>query len=608
MAVSNGMGASRQDLISGMRKCVDAGLNRLDLVWEAIGLVEEQCCDRTKVVFEHVQKLFNDMVDEEELLKTRLQERVVTFRGEAMATLAELGLEPDLPLENSLALVAMEEALRTRLDALDKEKTARLRTLVRLREQEESLVEALGMEELNGRTDSPVGVPSKDFLQKLRERVENLDEEKTRRLQMYVSIQESVLHLMKELEREPQSDFEESIAGNQPESFLLSNDNIKKADELCQDLKKEFDSLEMTAMSLRNQVELMWNRLNVPQEDRDKFAQDYPGCKPAIIKRWRVELEVLEELKKQNMKEFIIAIKNELEKWWDTCMFGPEQRREDSPDVPDDEFTDRVLEAYEDKVESLRIYYEEHAQIYQKIEKRTKMWENYLRLEAKTNDPSRYKNRGGQLLKEGKERTLLKKELPKVERDLKGLLTDWQTVNQKYFIVNDVPYLDVLDADWSEFKSHKEQEKLARKTRAAQIAEDVTYGSKTPVKRKGLATPSSAAITSAKKPKLFNTPVSASRFVHSSLRSPRVTPGVVTRSGIITRSKSKLAKTPGKGDVAAPLSRRRILGAHNDTIIISKGDRDVSVASTGSYGAFERGLNAKDRVCRSSVIPQDGEN
>ena len=42
------------------------------------------------------QKLFNDMVDEEELLKTRLQERVVTFRGEAMATLAELGLEPDL--------------------------------------------------------------------------------------------------------------------------------------------------------------------------------------------------------------------------------------------------------------------------------------------------------------------------------------------------------------------------------------------------------------------------------------------------------------------------------------------------------------------------------
>ena len=94
-------------------------------------------------------------------------------------------------------------------------------------------------------------------------------------------------------------------------------------------------------------------------------------------------------------------------------------------------------------------------------------------------------------------------------------------MNQKYFIVNDVPYLDVLDADWSEFKSHKEQEKLARvnppkekrrpvknsrifqqKTRAAQIAEDVTYGSKTPVKRKGLATPSSAAITSAKKPKL----------------------------------------------------------------------------------------------------------
>ena len=53
---------------------------------------------------------------------------------------------------------------------------------------------------------------------------------------MYVSIQESVLHLMKELEREPQSDFEESIAGSQPESFLLSKDNIKKADELCQDV------------------------------------------------------------------------------------------------------------------------------------------------------------------------------------------------------------------------------------------------------------------------------------------------------------------------------------------------------------------------------------
>ena len=43
-------------------------------------------------------------------------------------------------------------------------------------------------------------------------------------------------------------------------------------------------------MSLRNQVELMWNRLNVPQEDRDKFARDYPGCKPAIIKRVHIYL------------------------------------------------------------------------------------------------------------------------------------------------------------------------------------------------------------------------------------------------------------------------------------------------------------------------------
>lgn len=52
------------------------------------------------------------------------------------------------------------------------------------------------------------------------------------------------------------------------------------------------------------------------------------------------------------------------------------------------------------------------------LEKHKSLWMKMLELDDKATGPNRYNNRGGQLLKEEKERNKLSKQIPKIETDL----------------------------------------------------------------------------------------------------------------------------------------------------------------------------------------------
>ena len=79
----------------------------------------------------------------------------------------------------------MEQCLRTKLESLDKEKYTRLKTYKCAKESEESLCETLGLQAGEERPRTPVGIPSVEFLEKLKERVHMLEEEKVCRWLLY---------------------------------------------------------------------------------------------------------------------------------------------------------------------------------------------------------------------------------------------------------------------------------------------------------------------------------------------------------------------------------------------------------------------------------------
>ena len=59
--------------------------------------------------------------------------------------------------------------------------------------------------------------------------------------------------------------------------------------------------------------------------------------------------------------------------------------------------------------------YENTKDLYELVKKRRTMFTRYLELRDNANNPDKFKNRGGRLLREQTERKMLQKEIPKVK-------------------------------------------------------------------------------------------------------------------------------------------------------------------------------------------------
>ena len=83
--------------------------------------------------------------------------------------------------------------------------------------------------------------------------------------------------------------------------------------------------------------------------------------------------------------------------------------------------------------------------------------------QEKDNDPNRlFNTRGGQLLKDQKLKQQLKKDLPKIEKELKTALGQWEDDHERYFVIADTRYLDTITRQWEERDQQKEKEKIKR--------------------------------------------------------------------------------------------------------------------------------------------------
>jgi len=83
-------------------------------------------------------------------------------------------------------------------------------------------------------------------------------------------------------------------------------------------------------------------------------------------------------------------------------------------------------------------------------------------LQQRDSDPSRFSNRGGQLLKDQALKKQLNKELPRIEKTLKEMLKSWEDDHERFFMVHDNRYIDTLEQQWKEKETSKTMEKAKR--------------------------------------------------------------------------------------------------------------------------------------------------
>ncbi|XP_025896332.1 protein regulator of cytokinesis 1 isoform X3 [Nothoprocta perdicaria] len=407
--------------------CLTRALATLRGIWEEIGIPEEQRLERTNVVRKHVQELLDLMVKEEEGLKERLLNSIAMHRKDVDTLCRELQLDP-LQAEEESTLLQQEKCLRTHAEALLKEKEDRRRELNALQEQDRDLCDTLCTTPFC--IDSNA-VPSLEELDCYRNHLASLTAEK-----------------------------------------LEGQRSLNEA--LC--------------VELRSRVLVLWERLQVPAEEREAFAVHMTGSRAKTRRALQLEVDRLEELKLQNVKEVIQATRAELTDYWDKCFYSQGQRDAFQP-YYDEDYTETLLQLHDAEVMKVKRYYETHKDLFEAVQKWEENWRQFLELERKTTDPSRFANRGGALLKEEKQRAKLQKSLAKLQEELESRIQAWEQEREEAFLVKGQRFMEYVTEQWQLYHLEKEKEKQERHLKKSRQTEaEMLYGStpRTPIKRRVL--------------------------------------------------------------------------------------------------------------------------
>ncbi|XP_032415934.1 protein regulator of cytokinesis 1b isoform X1 [Xiphophorus hellerii] len=573
--------------------CLNKSLCHLKDIWEEIGIPEDQRLQRTNVVKNHIRNLLEMMVKEEESLKKRLVSSIQTCRTE----MEKLCLELQIPVfeeEDGISMLQQEKNIRTEVEALMTERNQRMQQLKALLDQDQDLCDVLCSMPYGVAADC---VPSLEQLENFQQHIAQQNEEKARRYSEFTELKKQIILLMEELDHLPETSFEKDVVSEDEDAFCLSRDNITSLKLLLCQLEERKAENEAICESHREKIQQLWDRLQAPQEERQLLNEHMVASRRRNLEALQTEVHRLEVLQLNNIRNVTEAIRSEIAVFWEKCFFSIDQRQDFAPYFSED-FNEELLALHDAEIQRLKQHYEDHKELFEGVQKWEESWRLYLELEKKATDPTRFANRGGNLLKEEKQRSELQKNLPKLEKKLKAQIDAWEDEQGREFLVNGQMFLQYVAEQWELHRIEKEKEKLERHLKKSkQTEEDMLYGTavRTPAKRRFLGT-----TTPNKSRKLNATSSMSSGASNSTMRSVHC--GTVCRSPLprllLSANKTPAARTPGGSKPPHPRTQdcNKENEAQGQATPVSGAlqtpQRNFSMASVAStYSEFVRDLS-----------------
>ncbi|KAM8891409.1 protein regulator of cytokinesis 1-like [Spinachia spinachia] len=579
---------------------------RLQEIWDEIGIPEEQRVQRTNDVHKHIKGLLDLMIKEEEELKKRLLKNIQSCVKELNHLCSELQL-PSFEEEDGCSMLQMEKNSRTRLEVMKGHKKQRMEELKGLVSKDRELCEIMCTTPFCIDTES---IPSLKHLEAYHAYMDELTKEKERRHDEFVSVKKEIIVFMEDLERHPETSFEMDVICEDEEEFCLSNDNITALKLLLSQLQGHKAENEQCCSAFRSTIHDLWERLQIPQEEREAFSEHMVKTKKRNMEALQAEVQRLQVLKMQSLKTVIEAIRAEIALFWEKCFYSEEQRQLFVP-YYDDDFTEELLDLHEAEIRTLKMCYEGHRELLDGVTKWQENWTLYMELDKRANDPSRFTNRGGNLLKEEKQRADLQKSLPKLEKSLKAQIDAWVEEHGKEFLVNGQKFLEYVQQQWDHHHAEKEKEKQERQMKKTkQTQEDMLYGTsmRTPSKRRIAGAPTPGKVRKLNITSTISTPNSllgsglSGTLCQSSLQKPP-----------LSASKGSGLRTAGHGKTPRALDRNKENISHLRSTpsgpLRSQEAQDATFTMVAaSYSEFTRDLskasNVKSGVLNSTVSHQ----
>ncbi|KAK1329561.1 hypothetical protein QTO34_011766 [Cnephaeus nilssonii] len=413
-------------------------LSHLREIWELIGIPEDQRLQRTQVVHTHIKK--------EERLKERLIKSIGSSQKELAVLCSELRRRADHQREGDL---------RTEVELRGKQKEERKRQLKLLRGQGQELCEVLCRPHYDIDSDS---VPSLEELNQFRKHVATLRETKASWREEFVNIKRQIIVYMEELDHTPDQTSKEMWCVQMKMPLFVFGEYCSTTEVAAAGRQSQNEAV---CEGLRAQIREPWDRLQIPQEEREAVvAVVMTGSKAKVQKALQLEVDRLEELKMQNIKKLIEATRVELAKCWDQCLYSQEQRQAFAA-YCDEDYTESLLQVHDAEVVRLR-HFEVHKELFEGVQKWEDSWRLFLEFE--------------------------------LEEELKAQIEMWEQKHSTAFVVHGQKFTEYVTEQWEMHRLEKERAKQERQLKNKKQTEtEMLYGStpRTPNKRRGMtpATP-----------------------------------------------------------------------------------------------------------------------
>ncbi|KAJ6657081.1 hypothetical protein lerEdw1_002826 [Lerista edwardsae] len=446
-------------LAASLVNSVTKALSQLLDLWNEMGIGKELQLERTQAAKAHIEALLNDMIEEEHSLKEKLENDIEIQKNQLKILRCELKLEP-FQVDEGLSILQLEKEFRRALEAAREEKQVRLKELQQLQEEDQSLCAELCAIPYYIRTGS---VPSVLELKELKEHVQKLVEVKEQRLEQFFKLRREIRQYKKEIGHAPDGTLENDMLSDEEECIYLTKNQLADLQLLVEKLQVKKESLTATREALEKEVQLLWDRLQWPQEQQDQCRRTMSQCTISeAVRRWEEELQNLEELKKEQLKEIIAKVRQDIEFYWQKCFYGDEQRAAFRP-FCDDSFSEELLSQHDEELLKVKEIYMKNQLLYDDIQKWQVTWDRFMELQKKSTDPSRLLNRGGNLLKDERERSKIQKQLLKLSEELKKNMENWEKENGACFLVNNERFLDSMTRQLEHYRLKKDQPKIVMK-------------------------------------------------------------------------------------------------------------------------------------------------
>jgi len=300
---------------------------------------------------------------------------------------------------------------------------------------------------------------TEDKMHEYEAKLNTVQGEKLRRIAAIQEMVKDINALFEDLEYDITSTLDQAIAQG-GESLGINLEAVDILSKRARKLTEEKISRTEKLKSLGLQIQPLWNKLDIPTKDLERFFLENRGLGMKVIEECERELARLEKLKHERMGELIADAQEKIQLLWDEMQYGDEQREHFTQAYMMGPINDATLAAHEEEIETLTVQADLYRPILKMVDKYKSLCVERIEYNEIIKDSSRLLTRrpGTALRDEEQKRQRVTKGIPRIIERLKTAITDYESKHGP-FTLNGEPFLDTLSRTEQEYIAKIEEEK-----------------------------------------------------------------------------------------------------------------------------------------------------